>query len=141
PDESKRHEVANSCGVSEREVFTDFDSAVASGAAADILVIATPTHLHFPHVMAALQAGLHVLCEKPLTTCRQDALLMRQQSQRCSRQLAVVQNYRYGSHFRRCKELIDNGEIGALNRVGFIFRAWRSSKSLKHSHAILFNHG
>src|SRR5437899_12684043 len=74
PDESKRHEVANSCGLSGAQAFTDFDKAVASQAA-DILVVATPTHLHFPHVMAALQGGLHVLCEKPLTTCCQDALL------------------------------------------------------------------
>src|SRR5438876_12232151 len=87
PDESKRHEVANSCGLSKAQVFTDFDSAVASQAA-DIMVVATPTHLHFPHVMSALQAGLHVLCEKPLTICRRDALLMQEQSQRCGRQLA-----------------------------------------------------
>src|SRR5437867_2898207 len=101
PDEPKRHDVANGCCLSSAQAFTDFDSAVASQAA-DILVIATPTHLHFPHVMAALQAGLHVLCEKPLTTCRREAQLMREQSQRCGRQLAVVQNYRYGSHFRKC---------------------------------------
>jgi predicted dehydrogenase len=140
PDESKLQEVANSCGLSRAQAFADFNSAVASQAA-DILVVATPTHLHPAHVTAGLRAGLHVLCEKPLATCRADALLMRQESQRCSRQLAVVQNYRYGSHFRKCKELIDRGEIGLLNRVEFNFRHWRSSKSLKHPHALLFNHG
>src|SRR5438105_4162729 len=78
PDKARLHEVANSCSASEREAFTDFDKAVASQAA-DILVVATPTHLHAEHVMAGLGAGLHVLCEKPLTTCRRDALLMHEQ--------------------------------------------------------------
>jgi myo-inositol 2-dehydrogenase / D-chiro-inositol 1-dehydrogenase len=60
PDASRADEVARRAGG---RVLT-FDDALAE---ADALVIATPPHLHFDQVSAALDAGLHVLCEKPLT--------------------------------------------------------------------------
>src|SRR6184192_3560801 len=40
--------------------------AMISGGGLDVLVIATPNSLHHPQAMAALDAGLHVICEKPL---------------------------------------------------------------------------
>ena len=46
-------------------VFTDYRAMIDSGEL-DALVIATPDETHHPIMMAALEAGLHVMCEKPL---------------------------------------------------------------------------
>src|SRR5512143_196189 len=45
--------------------FTDIDDLLELSHL-DAVIIATPNHLHEPHVLAALAAGLHVLCERPL---------------------------------------------------------------------------
>jgi predicted dehydrogenase len=47
-------------------VFTDYHAMIASGTL-DALVVVTPDALHYPITMAALDAGLHVLCEKALS--------------------------------------------------------------------------
>jgi len=47
------------------QVFTDYRDLITHGNL-QALVIATPDDLHYPIAMAALDAGLHVLCEKPL---------------------------------------------------------------------------
>ena len=47
------------------EVYTDYRVMIEEGKL-DAIVIATPDDLHYPMTMAALDAGLHVLCEKPL---------------------------------------------------------------------------
>src|SRR2546425_2647179 len=48
-----------------QKTFTDW-RAMISGGGLDALVIATPNSLHHPQAMAAFEAGLHVICEKPL---------------------------------------------------------------------------
>src|SRR2546430_7815247 len=48
-----------------QKTYTDW-RAMISGGGLDVLVIATPNSLHHPQAMAALEAGLHVICEKPL---------------------------------------------------------------------------
>ena len=48
------------------DVFTDFEELLDSDEL-DAVVIATPNHLHEPHVLSALRAKLHVLCERPLS--------------------------------------------------------------------------
>lgn len=59
-----RHSVAERYSVT--DVFDRTDAALASRP--DVVVVATPAHLHIPIAMAAIQAGSHVLIEKPLST-------------------------------------------------------------------------
>jgi predicted dehydrogenase len=140
PDEQALRSIAAECRLPDSKLFKDFPSAVAA-CDAQILVVATPNHLHAKHVSDGLAAGLHVLCEKPLATRRDEALMLRDQSRRHNRQLAVIQNYRFGSHFRRCRELIEAGEVGPLLRASFDFGMWRQTARLNHAHPLLFNHG
>ena len=52
--------------------YSDLDSFVKHKGL-DAVYIATPNHLHKPHVIACKKAGLHILCEKPLATNAEDA--------------------------------------------------------------------
>lgn len=62
-DGDRAHELADKYGVA--QVLTDYRDMI-SDAGLDAVVVATPEDLHYPMVMAAVQAGLHVLCEKPI---------------------------------------------------------------------------
>ena len=63
-DGAKARALADRFGVP--DVFTDFEELLESDEL-DAVVIATPNHLHEPHVLSALRAKLHVLCERPLS--------------------------------------------------------------------------
>src|SRR3972149_7437804 len=60
---SKVHDLANKYIIP--DTFTDYQAMIASGKI-DAVVVATPDDLHYPVTMAALEARLHVLCEKQL---------------------------------------------------------------------------
>ena len=81
----------------------------------DLVVIATPNHLHVEQARAALMAGKHVVVDKPLSlhAAQADELIELATAQR--RMLAVFHNRRWDSDFLTIRKLVDTGRIGALN--------------------------
>jgi predicted dehydrogenase len=83
----------------------------------DAVAVCSPDYLHQEHAVAALQAGKHVFCEKPLAItiegCDQILTTWQQDAQR----LMVGFNMRYMSIFRTMKEIIDAGVIGEIKAV------------------------
>src|SRR4051794_37152630 len=57
------------------QVFTEYHQMIEQGGL-DAVVVATPDDMHYEMVMAALKAGLHVLCEKPIALNAKDAKTM-----------------------------------------------------------------
>ena len=80
----------------------------------DAVIVCTPDHLHCEMTVAALNAGKHVLCEKPMALRMDECLDMLGAEQNSSAGLMVGQICRYTPGFLRAKELIDRGEIGEL---------------------------
>ncbi|MBE7031332.1 MAG: Gfo/Idh/MocA family oxidoreductase [Ruminococcaceae bacterium] len=80
----------------------------------DAVVVATPDHLHRDIVVDLLNAGKHVLCEKPMALCREDCVAMIRAAKANDRFLMVGQIVRKNPTFIRAKEIIDSGEIGEL---------------------------
>ena len=80
----------------------------------DAVVVATPDQLHREMTMAALGAGKHVLCEKPMALTLEDCQAMIDASRNTDRKLMIGQICRFTPGFMRAKQLIDNGEIGEL---------------------------
>jgi predicted dehydrogenase len=78
----------------------------------DVVVVATPTKFHLEFAISALQAGKHVLCEKPLGRSLDEAEEIAEAAQRSGKILKTGFNYRYMAHVRKAKELIDQGAIG-----------------------------
>jgi predicted dehydrogenase len=72
----------------------------------DAVLVATPPRTHHVVAKAALEAGKHVLCEKPLATSLEDAFDLIQAAQRAERVLMVSQNYRYNAPFRAVQRLV-----------------------------------
>lgn len=79
----------------------------------DAVVVATPDHHHFAPASAAVQAGKHVLVEKPFTTSTREADELIRLSRRAGKTIQVAFNHRWLSAYHETKRLIASGEIGA----------------------------
>jgi UDP-N-acetylglucosamine 3-dehydrogenase len=85
--------------------------------ALDAVTVATPDHLHTEPVLAALAAGRHVFCEKPLATTLEDALLMVTAAAQHRVHLAVDYNRRFSFGYRKAQELVAAGRIGKITHA------------------------
>ena len=89
----------------------------------DAVHICVPHYLHAPISIAALRAGKHVLCEKPMGTSLQEARAMVQAARDSGKTLTVCFQNRYNGATRRMKEIIDGGEMGKV-MGGSAFVCW-----------------
>ena len=83
----------------------------------DAVLVASPPGTHHVVARAALEAGRHVLCEKPLATTLQDAFDLVEIADRAERILMVSQNYRYNAPFRTMQRLVMRGDLGELASI------------------------
>lgn len=102
-------ELAQKYGV--EAVFTDYHAMLASGDL-DAVIVATPDDTHYPIVMAALDAGLHVLCEKPIAANATQAKEMYQRAERAGVKHMVMFTYRWYPQFRYMHEVVAQGYLG-----------------------------
>lgn len=72
----------------------------------ELIVITTPNETHFPYAKAALEAGKHVILEKPFTTTSEEAGQLIHLARQQQRILSVYQNRRYASDFLTIKEIV-----------------------------------
>jgi predicted dehydrogenase len=104
--------------------FTTLDAALVQ-VEADIMICVTPPQVHREHVTQALQAGLHVLCEKPLASTPEDCVALLYASREFGRKLAVSQNYRYRPGIQTMARLVREGAIGTIGQVKIDFyKGW-----------------
>ena len=92
-------------------VYTDYRDMI-DNADLDAIVISTPNESHYPITMAAFDAGLHVLCEKPIAMTYADAREMADLAQRKNLKTLVPFTYSFMPTARYLKELIDSGYLG-----------------------------
>ena len=93
-DGPKARALAERFGVP--DVFTDIDEMLEVDEL-DAVVISTPSHLHEPHVLSALAAGVHVLCERPLALTARGVERILAAATRSDRKVAVANNHRFRS--------------------------------------------
>ncbi|MEJ0101119.1 MAG: Gfo/Idh/MocA family oxidoreductase [Bacteroidota bacterium] len=73
----------------------------------DVVCVCTPNGLHAEHSIQSLNAGLHVLCEKPMAIAASDAMKMIEASERNNRKLFVVKQNRFNPPVSFVKRLLD----------------------------------
>ncbi|HEY0970620.1 MAG TPA: Gfo/Idh/MocA family oxidoreductase [Gemmatimonadales bacterium] len=113
-DGPKARALADRFGV--RDVFTDIEDLLEFDEL-DAVVIATPNHLHEPHVLSALAAGVHVLCERPLALSSKGVERILAAAGRADRKVSVANNYRFRSDVQALDSFIRGGELGRLQGV------------------------
>ena len=104
--------------------------AIIEAADIDLVVIATPNELHFPAAQAALDAGKHVVVDKPFTLDVEQATALIAQAQASDRLLSVFHNRRWDGDYLTVRRLIEDGRLGEIS----LFEAhWdRFRPAIKH---------
>ena len=120
--ESLRH-FAAAYGLPEEHTYADWQDLI-DHEQLDLLSIAAPTTLHAPIAIAALDAGIHVLSEKPMAENADAARLMVGAAERNDRVLDVSFNHRRRGHVQVLKNIIDAGMLGPIyySKVGWLRR-------------------
>src|SRR5215469_11208878 len=80
----------------------------------DAIAISTPVSTHFQLALEALQAGKHVLVEKPMTSTSEEALRLIEEAERRNLVLMVDHTFVYTGAVRKIRELIENESLGDL---------------------------
>jgi len=90
----------------------------------DVIDICTPSYLHYPQIIAALEAGKHVICEKPLVGSLKEMDEIIAAEKRSGRRVMPIFNYRFGRGIQKLRYLVDLGLAGAPY-VASVETAWR----------------
>jgi len=99
-----------------RPAFRDYDRMLAE-AGLDAVIIATPSRAHEPMVRKALEAGLHVFCEKPFCLDYRDGESLTALAADKGLITQVGYHYRYVGAFQEMKRVIESGAIGDITHV------------------------
>jgi predicted dehydrogenase len=122
----------------------NFDELVANDDV-ELIVIATPSHLHATQTVMALEAGKHVMVEKPMALNLTDVEAMIAATRQTDRILTVNQNYRYQPDFRKVREVITSGKLGQIVQIRVAVhqfgRRWDWQTLTEYGGGILNNHG
>jgi UDP-N-acetylglucosamine 3-dehydrogenase len=97
----------------------------------DAVIVSTPPLLHEEMVVAALESGKHVLCEKPLGRSVEECRAMLDAAEHAGRVLATGFNYRFYPSFSMARDLLARGEIGELSHI----RAYGGYSATGHNQA------
>lgn len=92
--------------------FTGVAELLDSGV--DAVSVCVANTMHAQVTIQALEAGKHVLCEKPMSTTAVESRAMIEAAERAGKQLMIGLNQRYGKAHVRAKELLDSGELGEV---------------------------
>lgn len=93
--------------------YTSYEELVKSGTV-DAVSVCTPNYLHAPISIAALEAGLHVLCEKPMAISQKEAEDMIAAANASGKKLMIAHNQRFVASHQKARQLIESGEIGKI---------------------------
>ena len=93
------------------------ERALLEGERIDAVSIVTPNHVHFPVAKAFIEAGINVICDKPLTTSSEKAAELIRATQESGAVFAVTYNYTGYPMVKQAREMVRQGMLGDLRKV------------------------
>ncbi|MBR1210687.1 Gfo/Idh/MocA family oxidoreductase [Bradyrhizobium sp. JYMT SZCCT0180] len=112
---------ATAIGLPSDRSYPDFRTMAQTEAARsdgiEAVAIVTPNHMHAPIADAFLDAGIHIICDKPLTTTLEEARRLRDKARASGRMFAVTYNYSGYPLVRHARAMVQGGELGAIRIV------------------------
>ena len=91
----------------------------------ELIIVNTPSYLHFEHARQAILAGKHLLVEKPFTIASKGAEELIELSQKQKVQITIYQNRRYDGDYRAVKKVVDEKLLGDLREVQIRYDRYR----------------
>jgi UDP-N-acetylglucosamine 3-dehydrogenase len=151
PSEERRSLVGAQVGVSPEHQYGDYQDMLAHESL-DLVHVCTPHHWHEPQAIAAMQAGAHVVVEKPIATTLDEADRMIGAAQQYGRKLLPNHNQVFSAAARVAKEQLLAGAIGDpflyrtegfggynLHKGSGVDRSWRASAALSGGGPLIIN--
>lgn len=117
PDPRRRRAFQRRYGIADRRAFASVEELVAAPRIGDIAFVCAPDPTHYDLCRAASEHGYDVLLEKPIATNLPDCLALLDLQQTHGNRVFVAHVLRYAPFFRRAKELIDSGRLGAVRHI------------------------
>lgn len=113
------------------EVVPDLDTLLgrADDLGLDLVVVSTPPAAHAEQAAAVLEAGLHVVVDKPVTVTAADGQALVALAERSGRVLTAYQNRRWDGDFLTLRRLVEAGELGEVRRLESRFERWKPTES------------
>lgn len=116
---------ARNIGVNESRCYPDYKTMFAEEAKREdgiqAVSIATPNSTHYEISKAALQAGLHVICEKPLCFTSEEAKELKEIAERNKKIIAVMYGYTGFPMVHQARKMIENGDLGEIRIINMQF--------------------
>ncbi len=126
------HLPADRCFTSIEEAFSKVES--------DALLVTAPQVAHVPLAIEAMEAGKHVLCEKPFAVSADEARHGIAIAERTGRTLMVSQQYRHYPAVRKVAQIVADKQYGDVGTVRVDFRKWSNSAPKEGHRHYLFPH-
>jgi len=108
-------------GVAGERAYGSYAEMAAAEAARDdgidIVTIVTPNHVHHGPATAFLESGIHVICDKPLTTTLDDALDLAETVRRTGLVFGLTHNYTGYPMVRQARAMVQDGQLGEIRLV------------------------
>lgn len=109
-------------------VFDTASELIHSGLC-EAIVVATPHYDHPPIAIEALEAGLHVLIEKPAGVYTKQVREMNEVAKKAGKTFCIMYNQRANPMYQKIKELVDSGVYGEMRRFNWIITDWFRGQS------------
>ena len=93
------------------------ESALPADQRMDFVSIVTPNHMHFPPAKAALEAGFHVLSDKPATLSLEEAKTLTEIVKKSGQLYGLTHNYTGYPMVKQAREMVHNGTLGKIRKV------------------------
>ena len=114
-------ESGKNIGLAEDRVYTSYEEMAKTEAARpdgiEAVSIVTPNHMHFGPAKAFLEAGIHVICDKPVTSTLEDARKLAEIKPKNGAKFLLTHNYTGYPLVRQARELVASGALGKLRVV------------------------
>jgi predicted dehydrogenase len=99
------------------EAMAEREAALPPGERIDFVSVVTPNHVHFRAARAFIERGIHVICDKPMTTTLEDAQALARLVQQHDVVFALTHNYTGYPLVKQARALIRAGELGTVRKV------------------------
>lgn len=126
----KKERLAFARGVAGEDlpVFTEAKEMIESGLV-DAILVSVPHYDHPKYAMMAMNAGLHVLIEKPAGVYTKQVLAMNACARANDVVFGIMMNQRTNCIYRKMREIVKSGELGAIKRTNWLITDWYRSQA------------
>lgn len=122
-DAARSKSFGQSLGLSESRCYTDYQELLAQenqlpeNERVELVSVVTPNHLHFPVSKAAIEAGFHVICDKPVTLDLDEAVELAKVVDKHDRLFALTHTYTGYPMVREARQRVATAQLGKVRKV------------------------